>query len=125
MSAREAIREHFDERQILQPAELHANFDIAPRIGEQELWESLRVFEEEYQIPVGQLRANDSLDIFTQPPETKNPFSWLFVRAATEDAVSELSFRLRRQRTRIGLDPSAVGKLETVRDYVIAWFGTR
>ncbi|MDT8436699.1 MAG: hypothetical protein RRA92_08080 [Gemmatimonadota bacterium] len=123
MSLREQLQSHVAGRSELTVEALCGEFGV-PVAEASHLGQALRVLEEEYGVPMGLLRGADPIEIFTEPPRTKNPFSWLFNRAEAEDKTAELGYQIRRQRRRIGAPPLASGPvIRTVRDYVIAWIG--
>lgn len=123
MHWRDRIADHFPDREELDPAELYSLFAAATEGDRQGLDACFAVFEEEYDLPRGQLRPEDPLDLFLQPPPAKGPFSWLFSQAAIEDRSSELSYRLKRQRKRIGQVPRPQHPPATVGGYVDLWLG--
>jgi hypothetical protein len=98
-------------------------FSAATEKEQRELDGCLSLFEDEYNIPKGLLRPEDPLNMFLEPPVSKGFFSWLFGRAAIEDKSSELNYRLKRQRKRIGRTPIPERPPTTVGEYVGAWLG--
>ena len=98
MSWKDTLQEHFGARRPLSRDELAQEFGVTGEAASAAVVEALAVFEIEYGIPVGVLRAADSLDLFTSFPKYRNPVTWLFERAAFEDSVSELNYYLKRRR---------------------------
>ena len=121
MAAQDELRTRFLPRQTLSMSELAREFSVSRADAESLLKECLGLFEQEYGIPAGLLRSDDSLNLFVEPPATWNPISWVFRRAAWEDSTSELNYRLKKRRRAMGrsLDRSP----KTVGDYVSAWVG--
>jgi hypothetical protein len=103
--------------------ELCSEFGIVRDVDASQLRDALSVFEQEYEIPVGKLRADDPLALFTNPPQGRGPISWLFNRASVEDKTSELNYELKKQRKRLRVPAVPSGPLVTVGDYVRAWTG--
>lgn len=107
------LRAHFEGRRELTPAELLDEF--AAGGGEREVLECLRIFDEEYGVPPGLLRASDPIRIFTTEPRS-SVIGWLFDRFAYEDRLSELDHHL-ASLARRGLG-DVFPPPETLRDYV-------
>ena len=103
-------------------AELAAEFGVPVGSDFEEVLDGLKLFHQEYGIRRGLLRPEDPLRLFTEPPLSKNPLSWLFRRAAFEDRASELNYRLKRRRKETGRPPLHSSPM-TVREYVLAWVG--
>lgn len=122
MAWQQELQAQFANREELSASALVAAFDLPAEIPEDALMQGLSVFKEEYGVSVGRLRPSDSLALFTEPPRTRNPIRWLFVRAAFEDRTSELNYRLAKRLRSIGA-PARVRPLSTLRDYVLAWQG--
>lgn len=116
------LQARFADREELSASALAEVFDMPPDWQEDMLVQGLAVFKEEYGVPIGRLRPSDSLALFTEPPQTRNPIRWLFARAAFEDRTSELNYRLAKRRQSIGA-PARERRLGTLRDYVLAWNG--
>jgi hypothetical protein len=123
MHWRDRIADQFRDREELDPAEFYSLFVVATEGDRQGLDECFTIFEDEYDVPRGLLRPGDPLDLFLQPPAAKCLFGWLFSRAAIEDKSSELSYRLKRQRKRIGQAPMPKHPPATVGEYVDLWLG--
>jgi hypothetical protein len=123
MSWDESIRARLKERAELTLSELSEVFGFAAKRDEAAVNECLSLFEEEYGIPIGVLRPEDGLEVFIEPPPAKGILTWLFERAAIEDKASELSYRLKRQRERIGRTPMPVRPPTTIGEYVDCWVG--
>jgi hypothetical protein len=119
MSWNDDLKSHFVGRPTFQIDEIVREFGMSGGDAGTVLQECLRLFEQEYGIPVGLLRASDSLTLFSQPPPTKNPLSWLFTRAAYEDSTSELNYRLKKRRRTSGEAPNQPPA--TLGEYVAAW----
>jgi len=116
------LRAHFEGRRELAPAGLLDEFAGAAAVDERELLECLRIFDEEYGVPPGLLRASDSIRIFTTEPRS-SVISWLFDRFAYEDRLSELDHHLASLRAGRGLG-DAFPTPETIGDYVGLCLGT-
>ena len=115
---------HLADRAELGLVELCEAFSVSDQQQCELLGQCLSVFEEEYGVRRGQLRPEDALAAFTEVMETtRNPFRWLVRRAALEDRASELSYRLKQQRARLGVAPMPTNAPQTVGDYVRAWMG--
>lgn len=110
------LRAHLEGRRELGTAELLDEFTGGAAVDERELLECLQIFDEEYGVPPGRLRASDSMRLFTAEPES-SVASWLFDRFAYEDRLSELSYHLASLRARRGLG-NRFPPPETLRDYV-------
>lgn len=119
----ERISTRTTDRDELTLSELSELFGFSPQHEEAAVHECLSVFEEEYGIPGGLLRPEDSLEMFIEPPVPRGVLGWLFDRAAMEDKASELSYRLKRQRERMGRPPIPVHPPTTVGEYVRSWLG--
>lgn len=118
MSWKSRIRRHFAGRELLSIEQLAQEFGC-PGSARSELEEALRLFNELYYVPIGVLRATDSLTLFTTPPSTRNPIAWLFDRAGYEDSVGELEYRLARRTDVYGR--SMTRQPTTLGEYVTAW----
>ena len=116
------LRRHFGERSDLELSELAREFRLPESVPEEVLRDCLQLFEQEYEVPFSRLRPDDGLELFSEPPRTKNPVSWLFNRAAIEDRLGELNHQLFRQRRAIGAPPLQRAPT-TMREYVLAWAG--
>jgi hypothetical protein len=116
------LRAYFAERPELELAVLLEQFELPNDVSHEAAAQCLKVFEDEYGVPIGRLRPFDPVTLFTEPPETTGPLSWLFNRAAIEDRAGELYHRLHGQRRAAGgADiPTAPA---TVKDFVLAWVG--
>ena len=116
------VQSHFAGRSLLSERELMAEFGLPPSLEEADLREALCVFSEEYRIPIGALRGDDPLELFTTPPSTRNPIAWLFNQAAFEDRLSELRYHLQMTGKRHGA--SLQGPVPTtIRDYALVCLG--
>ena len=96
----ERIQNAIVGRRELTLEELCAEFNPPAGTDPEVVRRALEVFEEEYEIPMGALRASDPLALFIDPPRTRNPISSLFNQVAVGDRASELSFQLKKQRKR-------------------------
>ena len=124
MNWQEELQKRFAGRQELASSQLAIEFMATEPTSSKALEEVLNLFREEYGIEPGLLRPDDPLSIFAEPPRTGNPVTWLFNRAAVEDRVSELNHRLMQQRREISAPPLQRSPV-TVREYVLAWLGSR
>jgi len=122
MSWNRTLKERFVGRQVLSTDDLIREFGLSGPTAGTDIQECLGLFEQEYGVPAGLLRATDSLTLFTDSPPRRNPFSWLFTRAAYEDSTSELNFRLKKRR-RFTASPPLAKPPMTVCEYVMAWVG--
>jgi hypothetical protein len=122
MSYTSGVTARFNDRAVLEAEELYRLFALPPEIDVDMLTNALQIFLEEYDIPAGSLRPDDSMRCFVDPPRTKNPISWFFARASYEDRLSELSYHLGKARHRAGLKALPAWPA-TIRDYVIAYAG--
>jgi hypothetical protein len=123
MNWKDSLDAVFTDRSELDQSALCREFGIQSASECRTLVQCLRVFEEEYGIPIGLLRPADPLKIFLEPPRTRNPIRWLFNRAAIEDRTSELSYTLKLRREHIGVSPRPLVVPQSVEDYVLAWMG--
>lgn len=98
MSWKSELRAHFADRQELSLEELAKEFRVGWPDRRGPLLECLRLFLQEYGIPIGLLREGDGLRIFVQPPPTSNPIGAAFVDAAMQDKASELNYMLKKRR---------------------------
>ena len=85
-----------------------------------DVFEFFDLVEVEYGIPAGLLRPEDPLALLLTPISTKNPLKWLFFQASTEDAASELNYRLGKRLARAGVQP-VEKPLVTIGEYVRFW----
>ncbi|SRR6266436_1359295 len=122
MAWNDELKRQFARRSELSTEELLTEFGLRDSSFRDDFEECLRLFEQEYGISIGLLRASDPLGVFTDPPPTKNPISWFFRRAAYEDRTSELNFRLKKRRDLIRA-PALTKSPMTVQQYVRAWLG--
>lgn len=116
------LRESFGGREELSVSELASMFGLQGEASEAALRECLKVFEDEYALPMGLLRPEDSLQVFATAPRITNPLRWFMTRAAFEDRTSELNYRLKRQRRRLDRPPLTVPPI-TLQEYANAWLG--
>ena len=121
MSWRSLVRDQFCSRSELSSSELMREYQIASEEDLESVRKALSVFHEEYGIKPGWLRASDELKVFIDPPKERNPFRWLFTRAAYEDALGEVRFHLSCQVKQRGSPLSRFP--ETVGEYAAAWRG--
>ena len=117
------IASYFRNREEIGVLELCQQFGVSCKQDLDNMRECLSVFADEYDIRIGLLRPDDPLSLFTELPPTRNPLSWLFDRAAIEDKASELSFRLKQQRKRLGVAVFPPNPPVTLREYVACWLG--
>ena len=103
--------------------DLVAEFRLPAGSDQNAVRRALGMFAQEYELPIGKLRGDDPLTLFTTPVRTMNPLSWFFDRAAVEDKTSELSYALKNERKRLGLAPIPREAPVTIRDFVMAWLG--
>ena len=114
-------KKHFEGRRELALHELVDEFGVSDENAENILSECLGVFEEAYRISGPLLRPGDPLRLFIDPPSTWNPIRWYWYRVNYEEGTSDLNYRLKKRRRKLGrpLNRSPM----TVGDYVSAWFG--
>jgi hypothetical protein len=84
-----------------------------------EVGELARLLEEEFGIPLGLLRPQDSLVALWAPVCIRQPLKWLWAQSALEDAVSEVNHQLQVRRQAKG--QSSGPRLSSVRELFIAW----
>jgi hypothetical protein len=109
-------------RDELTDTQLVAEFGLAGTLSVQELRDCLALFESEYGMPRGFLRPSDDILALTEPESTRNPIVAFFRRAAFEDRLSELNYRLTLKRRSLAA-PELSQSPRTVLDYVRAWAG--
>ena len=116
------VKDRFRDRTELSSTELYDQFALAGQVHQDELACAFTVFRVEFGISPGLLRGDDSLELFTQPPHTRNPLVWPFIRMEFEDRMSELNYHLKRGRKLCGASELSRPP-KTVREYVLAWAG--
>jgi hypothetical protein len=121
MSWKRELAEVFANRTELSASELVDLFGARPVDGDVLVEECLRLFEQEYGLPIGLLRPDDPLRLFTNPPHTANPIASFFRRMAFEDSTSELNYRLKLRRRALGsINPKTP---TTIGEYAAAFLG--
>ena len=117
----DAAAEPVAEREDLGIQRLWEEFGISGAPQLEALGECLALIAQECGVAAGKLRPNDSLESVMGKPQTRNPLAWFFDRASFEDRSSELSFRLKQRRKKLGAGPIPNRTPKSVRDYALAW----
>lgn len=119
-SWRKDVQANFSNRAELSETDLCREFGVTESERLPDFRSALELFRQEYGLAPGKLRTNDSLDVFAEfrPAAWWN---WLFRRAEYEESISELEYRLARQRRKLGLQVAI--EVKTVGDFVAAWLG--
>jgi hypothetical protein len=119
---RREILKRFSDRECVGDVELFDRYWVATGCPREAVMEVLSLIHQEYEVPIGLLRPADDINKLLDPVPTRNPFKWLFHRAATEDSASELNYQLALRLERHGV-PARAGRIHTLGDYVRAWCG--
>lgn len=119
-----AILGRLGPRRELQPNELLALLE--PDVIEEEALRLFELFEQEYGIPVGWFRPEDSLQVVLEPVPTKNPLKWPGYQMCASDSGAELNYQLGKKLSQHGTQSAwSSGSVRTFGDLVRAWCGGR
>jgi len=122
-----AIQNRFAGRENLHIDELYDRYFKLAGLRRDELFECLRLLEQEYKVPVGVLRPEDKLKKFFNPVKSKTPWQWVVYRTREGDSETEINYELGRRLRHYGTLRSwshfkRYGDL-TISDLLRAWCG--
>jgi hypothetical protein len=120
---RAAVATRFPDREVLSHAALYERCWAAAGLPQAEIAAFLQLFEEEFGIPAGLLRPEDSLAALWTPVASRNPFRAMYYRFWADEHWGELNYRLGQRLHRRGQSSFAAGVVTTVDDFVWAWCG--
>lgn len=112
----------FGPRHEIQREELLALLE--PGITDKEAYQLFDLLEQEYGIPAGFFRPDDSLEALLRPVKTTNPLQWPGYQMRASDSEAELNYQLGKKLSQHGTLPAwSRGSVRTFGDLARAWSG--
>jgi hypothetical protein len=124
---KQEILERFGGRENLSRDELYVRYFEGLGLLKDDVFECLKLIEDEYKLPAGLLRPDDRLERLFDPVAAKNPWQWLVYRTREGDSETEINYELGKRMRRSGTVQSwshveKFGDLSFL-DLIRAWCG--